>query len=1056
MTEPAARRPAVRTVAYGRPATEALAGAIAAAKQGHPLDPVTVVVASNLAGLSVRRLIGGGTVGAGGLANVSFLTPLRLAELLAVDALPGHPLPNAALAAATRVVLRRRPEPFGRVADHHASEAAVVALYAELSRLRPETLQRLAARDERAAALVRLHEAVRAELRPHYYDEDDRARAATARVRSDPSAARNTLGSLVWFLPDRLSPALAELVGAALAVVPSLVVVGGTGAATADAAVLRTCRTAGVPVEVDAVTRPTGNRVVSVSDPDEEVRAVCREVLALAEAGTPFDRIGVFFPSPDPYARTLHEQLEAAGVPHNGPSRLRLADGVAGRTLLGALALPDHDWSRAAVVAVANDGPVRHRGDTVPTAAWDDLSREAGVVAGRADWATKLEALATDREAVIRERRDDPEATEWYVEELHDDAHRARDLAAWVAALADAVDAVDRAAGWSGKVAAARDLLVHLLGSEGRRTSWPETERVAAERVDAALARLALLDDLDPSPGTTTFTRAIEAELDEPAGRIGRFGEGVLFGPTAMAPGLDLDAVFVLGMAEGTCPRPRGEDALLPDEDRAASGGELLGRDDGLHQQHRHLLAALATGRSHRVLTFPRGDLRGTRTRLPSRWLLDTAGALHGGTVHSGDFDRLPPEVVHEVRSFNEGLLRAPTPAGLVERDLAVLEAHRLSGGWPGDHPTADDALRRGLTALHARSGPAFTEWDGNLAGLAVPSPSGGKPLSATAMQTWAECPYRYFLGQVLRLVERPEPETTTTIAATDRGTLLHRIVERFLAEVLERPKGPPAPTEAWTVADRERLHALAAEEFALCEAAGVTGRALLWRLQQRLLLDDLDHFLADDEDQRAAFGSRPAAVELAFGLEGAEPLRLDLGGGRVLHFRGRIDRVDTTTDGRHVIYDYKTGKGKGYRELRDDPVRAGKTLQLGLYAEAVAQQRGGEEVASYFWMLTQDGDYRRYGSWWSPEHRARFLDVLGAITDGIEAGVFPARSGAFDPHFRNHANCGFCDFDRVCDRDRDEHEQAKAGAPELAVLQRLLPPEPEADATAPVDGGER
>src|SRR5690606_36545516 len=154
MSSPAAPRPAVRTVAYGRPATEALAEAIAAAKQGHPLDPVTVVVSSNLAGLSVRRLIGGGIVGAGrspGLANVSFLTPLRLAELLALDSLPGHPLTNAALAAAARVVLRRRPEPFGRVADHHASEAAVVALYAELSRLRPRTLHRLAEGDERTA-----------------------------------------------------------------------------------------------------------------------------------------------------------------------------------------------------------------------------------------------------------------------------------------------------------------------------------------------------------------------------------------------------------------------------------------------------------------------------------------------------------------------------------------------------------------------------------------------------------------------------------------------------------------------------------------------------------------------------------------------------------------------------------------------------------------------------------------------------------------------------------------------------------------------------------------
>src|SRR4051794_14952878 len=96
---PADGRPEARLVAYGRPATEALAAAIHEAKAGHPLDPVTVLVASNLAGLSARRLIGGGALGGHGLANVSFVTPLRLAELIAGEALQGWPLSNAVLAA---------------------------------------------------------------------------------------------------------------------------------------------------------------------------------------------------------------------------------------------------------------------------------------------------------------------------------------------------------------------------------------------------------------------------------------------------------------------------------------------------------------------------------------------------------------------------------------------------------------------------------------------------------------------------------------------------------------------------------------------------------------------------------------------------------------------------------------------------------------------------------------------------------------------------------------------------------------------------------------------
>ncbi|MBL8775878.1 MAG: PD-(D/E)XK nuclease family protein [Acidimicrobiales bacterium] len=1057
MPSSAAHRPVVRTVAYGRPATEALAEAIAAAKQGHPLDPVTVVVSSNLAGLSVRRLIGGGIVGTGsspGLANVSFLTPLRLAELLAVDSLPGHPLTNAALAAAARVVLRRRPEPFGRVADHHASEAAVVALYAELSRLRPPTRQRLADGDERTASLVAIHRAVGRELGDRFYDEDTRAHVAAERLRSEEDAIA-LLGRLVWFLPERLSPAQSELVAAALAAVPSTVIVGLTGDDDADGSVLRTCRGVGIEAgdERGRPESPTGTRIISVSDPDEEVRAVCREVLALAEAGTPLDRIGVFHPDPDPYARTLHEQFAAAHLPHNGPSRTRLADGVAGRTLLDALALPERAWGRADVLAVASAGPLRHEGQVVPTSAWENLSRAAGVLGGLDDWSAKLETLAVQREERHRLLGEDPTTSPGYLAALLDDAHRARALAAWVAALAEMVEAVDAATGWTAKVERAQQLLVHLLGRAGARRGWPDAEVTSSERVEAALERLALLDTLDPDPSTTTFRRAVEAELDEPAGRVGRFGDGVLYGPLAMAPGLDLDAVFVLGMAEGTCPSPRSEDALLPDDVRAAADGELLTRDEGLRQQHRHLLAALDAGREHRILVFPRGDLRGSRSRLPSRWLLDTASALHGERVHSTDFGALGEPVVGEVRSFSDGLVRAPAAVSLVERDLSALEARRRAGHDPLTGTAVGPDLRRGLVAQGARRSEHLTEWDGNLAGLPVPSPSGGKRLSATAMQSWASCPFRYFLGQVLGLAERPEPEAVTTIGAADRGTLLHEVLERYVREAIERPEGPPDPDEPWSAADRDRLREIAAEVFARFRGEGRTGRELLWRLEQRFLLSDLDAFLADDAARRAAFGSTPMAVEQPFGIDGEEPLRIELEGGRTLAFRGYIDRVDRTVDGGHVVVDYKSGKGSAYKDLESDPVLGGTTLQLGLYAEAVAQRFGGTGTSSYFWMLSARGDYLLHGGPWEDGHRARFREVLTAITDGIEAGAFPAQPGGYETFWRTHENCGFCDFDRLCPRDRDEHQLAKADAPEVAVLTRLLPPAPADDDAGEVAG---
>ena len=100
----------VQEVAYGRPATEALAAAVAAAKEGRPLHPVTVVVGSNFVGLSARRALVRPELGLRGLANVQFVTPFRLAELLGADQLLGtRPLTKPVLGAAVRRTLATEP-----------------------------------------------------------------------------------------------------------------------------------------------------------------------------------------------------------------------------------------------------------------------------------------------------------------------------------------------------------------------------------------------------------------------------------------------------------------------------------------------------------------------------------------------------------------------------------------------------------------------------------------------------------------------------------------------------------------------------------------------------------------------------------------------------------------------------------------------------------------------------------------------------------------------------------------------------------------------------------
>lgn len=1043
----------VRNVQYGREASEALASTITAAKSDRALAPVTVLVPSNLAGLSVRRLLGAGLVGAGrGIANVSFVTPFRLAELLAAGHLGDRrPLTNPVLGAAVRRVLATEPGSLAPVAEHEATEQSVAALYAELSRVSENTLARLQSAGGRSAEVVRLFRDTAA-LLEGFHDESDVAEAAAS--RPDLARALEPFGHFVWHLPEPMAPALVRLVSSVLGLAPSSVIIGLVGDESADEAILAACRKAGVDVAAAASSRiesATGSRIVSVTDPDEEVRAVVRRIVAVAEDGVKLDRIGVFYPRPDPYVRLLRRHLRSAGLPANGPAPERLADSAAGRTLLGALGIPKRQWRRDHVMALVSAAPVCNGTEPVRPATWEVLSRRVGVVRGLEDWRRKLDAHA-DRIRAELEALDavdtetgggtgsdgDQEAWARSLGRALDDT---RELRRFIDDLAAGVASVEAAKGWRDKAGAARDLLVRLTGGLAARRSWPEAEQEFADRIEDALSRLATLEEIDPDPADEVFRRALAAELEGTRGREGRFGEGVVYGPVISALGQDLDAVFVLGMAEGDCPSPRRDDALLPDHSRALADGELRVHAESLHEQHRHLLAALAAAPAgRRTLTFARGDLRSSRHRLPSRWLLDTASSLAGKRIYSTAFPALDAPVVDVVPSHASGLLSDATPGDILDRDLADVSAHLAAGGDWAEHPSLAP-LARGIECMHARRSSSFTEWDGNLEGQEVPSPARGDLQSATRLERWAACGFRYFLADVLHLSERDDPARIVELSPLDRGSGVHEILERFFTEVIDG--GPPAPDQPWSDGHRERLRDIAEEVLDRYERSGRTGRSVNWQVSKRRLMLLVDTFLGVDDQWRSEAGATPVRVELPFGLDGVDPVAVTLGDGREILFRGRADRVDRTGSGGHVVFDYKTGKGTEYERIDEsDPVKGGTTLQLGLYSEAVRSLLGAGDSSAYYWMVNDEVNFVRHGYEWNEERRDRFVAVVRAIVEGIESGAFPANPGDWQIWWKTHDNCRHCEFDSVCPRDRGEQAEAKSSAPGLAQRKVLVPDE--------------
>ena len=1028
-------------VPYGRPATEALVSVITDAQRDDPLAPVTVIVPSNFVGLSVRRLIGSDTLRVGerrGVANISFVTPFQLAEHVAADLLlDSRPINNPVLGAAVRRALAEDPGPYGPVAQHEATEQALAGLFADLSNVDEAGLESMLEEGSTAAALaVGFYRAIASHLEG-FHTERDLAVAASG--RNDLAQRMEPFGHVVWYLPTPTTAALADFIGRVLTdAVSSSVVVGVSGAAEADESVWRTCAVADVsaPASRDAEGDPeaaTADHIVSVTDAAEEVREACARALQLVEDGVAPHRIGIFFPTPDPYVRIIEQQLDAAQIPSNGPNPRRLADSVAGRVLLSALDLPAQRWRRDRVMALISAGPLRSVDERVRPTAWDQLSRDAGVVADLADWRAKLERyLATTREQLDELDPADERTARWH-RTLTDRVHDVPRLQQFIDHAATGVRAVGAAESWADKSAAATSLLAALLGPEHQHSGWPEPEQDAFARVEAALARLATLDDIEPSPSAAVFTRALRSELDVSRGRRGRFGHGVMYGPIASAVGHDLDAVFVLGAAEGVLPVPRRDDAILPEQVRISSLDQLESKSARLHHQHRAFLAALAAApEGRRTITFPRGSLRSSRHSLPSRWLLDSASKRAGATVHATDFASLGSDVVDTIASFSTGIIQSGMATSLDERDLVVLGQE---GRDPIGHPLATLA-GRGFELQQARASAQFTEFDGNLA--AVDTSLGDRPVSPSRLETWAACGLKYFMRYVLDVTDRDDPERTDELSALDRGSLIHVVLERFIQTSID--DGAPDPSEPWSDAARARLHSIAAQVADEYEASGKTGRPINWRVQRDDLSDVLDRFVAADDEFRRSHLATPHSVELDLGVSSGDSVQIELASGRRLAMRGLIDRVDTTTDGRVVVSDYKSGKGAKFEKMAADPFVGGTTLQLGMYSEGALRHTGLESASAAYWMVESEGQKRR-GYGWNDDLRDRFHELLEAITTGIDRGVFAAAPGEWNTFRQTNESCSFCDYDSVCVRNRGEQAEAKATAPEVQVRLTLTPP---------------
>lgn len=1010
----------VTTVAYGAPALSALEQVVADLKREDPMTDVTVLVPSDIAGLAVRRHLARGIGDRPGVAGIRVTTVERLADSLIAGRLDGRkPASTPVLAAAWRAELATNPGRFAPVADHAATVRALVRSHTELRDLNDEALGAMEASGALAADAVRLHRAVQGRL-VRRYDGAHVLELAAELLDTGEFAAPIA----VLHLPQVFSHREAAFVDALARAADLHVIVGSTGLSRFDEPVHRSLLAAGIAVEPATVQVAVASSVFNASDSDDEVRWVVRRVLReLAE--TPAHRIAVLYSSSSPYARLLHEHLAAAEINVNGPGVVAVRDRAVSRGFLAVLDLPRAEFARVAVFAAMGQAPIRSGDGLVPTARWERISREAGVVRGD-DWSVRLDARMLELESQVeRAVTDEKESKADY---LRGSIERTRELQQFVASLRGRLDVALAATTWSELSIWGLALLRDYLGAPDELVGrLPAAELSALSALESTLRSLAELDGVESTADLATMVTVVDAELEASRPRVGRFGEGVFIGPISSAPGLDVDVVFVVGLSEDAYPGRTAPDALLPDDIRSLPEVHLPITRDRIAGKGRELAIAFGSGSSV-IASFARGDLRRSTGRLPSRWLLPSIRHLSGTPdLVATEWEQAEGEQLLSTSSHWSELRRTPDAATDLEWRLRAVAS---------DVPLVDARVDAALALIAARESAEFTRFDGDLRG-ATGLPDYARTTDAiapTTLEGYAICPHAFLVSKLLKVEPIELPEEVIMISPLNSGNLVHEAFDTFFRGLDQ----VPGYGEAWTVDHKVRLRSIATEIGDRFAAAGLTGHPRLWERDFKAILLDLDAMLDDDSAERSARDARVVRTELSFGRGDVDPVRVQVPGG-IVHMAGSIDKIDEQRDGRIVVQDIKTGKADSFRKIVDDVVVAGTKLQLPAYALAARQSLGATDAEAVYWFVRRNAG-TRIPVVLDAATETRYSSTIGTLVESIATGLFPAKPPeSADFMF---VQCGYCNTDGIGHGEARVRYEHKRTDPALATLTALIDPE--------------
>ncbi len=481
----------------------------------------------------------------------------------------------------------------------------------------------------------------------------------------------------------------------------------------------------------------------------------------------------------------------------------------------------------------------------------------------------------------------------------------------------------------------------------------------------------------------------------------------------AEARGLPHEHVFILGLAEGVFPAEIAQDPLYLDSERRQMQERGIGLATRAERFDDRGLFYELISLPRKSLTLSRRTFQGGRAWIESYLWRAVRAAFPDAPLAR----RSVGAVIEPNEAANSAELLVAIADQLNQPKASVAESALGARNWLESQRDGKQAWRRlrynRAVEMRRLFNAPFDQYTGLLSRPAhldeVARRLGDERVwSASQLNDFGYCPFRFFAKRLLKLTRTQEPETG--LDALQFGALHHRILEetysRIRSRQLEIAEANQAEALDILAVVADDLFARAPEQYDFQASAS-------WLEQCTLMLKRLEALVRQDfsPERRTLAGSPRYAHRLEARID---EFRLDLGdGGPPLRLTALIDRIDNEA-GQLVVIDYKTGSATINRE----DMEMGRDFQMMIYLSALmsefAEMGADEDVAGgMFWhlrnlkvsgsLLTDDEDDLRLLEK-AKAHIANHLRMA-------RAGQFPVQP----PKLENGKCTRYCEFSRLC-----------------------------------------